>query len=884
MGGGTLSVKAAQSRLHDPLEKLTWVWAARWGGLGSGARATARTQRPPTTPRTSFLAPTATPPPRAHSHSQPPPTPLLPPLRSRVTAMGSACTKSDAVADGKGTQHRKEMTGVQPQAVSFKLRRTPRECPDASDASPLLTSTLSVCLRVDQGSSPTGGSGGGVILVGARSPPPPLESAAPSSSASAAIASPTSRAGSSTATEAAEASTHQSHPTPQQPQPQQTGSNEARGPAPVQLLSTPNLAGKKLSARRASGSQMLADSASLLNAHAAPAASATATPAAVRRISRPSTPMSRSVSEQARMGAGLSLGSPASPPLVDPLGWGVAPNSAAAFDLAGTTPAAPTSAFTLGGVSSARAARRRTEQPGVPGIPETIAERLNREPTAAVNALPVPAAVAHSNRRATGTERIRGFPALGSKGGPGPDGSATATATPSRDRDSSHRTGEREGGHGFGGRAKEEESRYELTDAQERELREKPFLWTEPQIWKHHPQACFTYYATLPLPASNSPTAASAAAAAAAASSNALPAVSPKSSLSSLPSIHHADRIVWPQLQCLARDCIQRLYLLVRKDVKRSLESARETLEESQLEKRIWNQLETLLPGHGSESKTHSYVSLFLLSSLAKTVPGSVGRREFLVLWPEAHQALFAWPPQEVNMKDRRKLIQRIYGLKLEEMLKPFPMASGTSANGGGDHAQHSHHTHHSPSPDPPSSSSSAGGASDTYVRSPAHALSAPSERGDRSRRHSLNKDHAQDQAHQLSLALSAAMDHNARANAERRGGNNLMPVSSNTSSRRGSYNATNGVGTPLTLGENLLLSSAAASLAAGSAALAVSRHGSATNSRRNSRPLTEEEQALVDERREMRRSRRASKQASRSRSRSHKRSHSRSPAAKEAE
>jgi hypothetical protein len=522
-------------------------------------------------------------------------------------------------------------------------------------------------------------------------------------------------------------------------------------------------------------------------------------PGGVRRLSRPSTPISRTergtlhAAQSPRL-AGLSLsvatavGRPYSPlilvPPPDPLGWAVAPNSAtaaaaAALELSSLSivnPIASSSSSSLQHISFSASRRRTTST----AIPETIQERLNGQPAPAQPPppssqqqqlqlqphSPLPGQNNSNNgklvRRATG-------------GTLSPVSSSSLPLSSSR---ISHvvvtvaelsaelgATGTARGGSSAfcsnknkqGGNSSNS-ARFELTDAQECELEEKPCLWTDPAIYTDHCGAMFDFYASLPVTPLPPPVPSSSSSSAAFASNGSAygiripsspgpgtpregggggggtgpgtpPPVSSSSppsrthSTASLPSIHAKQRIAWPgQVQRLARDCIQRLFLLVRREVRRnhpelaamadtgagggvvnnfptsaapSPSSASSPSSDgvggvcdaaaAALDKKTWSVLEGLLPGHGHEGQTLHYVSLYLLSSLAKSVAGSVGLREFALLFPQAQRALFSAPgaPEALPLRERRRVIQSCYALKIDDLLRPIPLTLLTASVGG---------------------------------------------------------------------------------------------------------------------------------------------------------------------------------------------------------
>jgi len=540
---------------------------------------------------------------------------------------------------------------------------------------------------------------------------------------------------------------------------------------------------KKLSERRASGSQLSPPMGG----------GGGGGPGLVRRVSRPSTPISRTerpslVHSPKLSGTALALvvqTNNSSPP-PDPLGWGVAPT--APQEQSPSSPGASAPVFarpksfltlsppgtTVGSRgASALSVRRRTANAT---IPETIQERLKPEPAAAQGGLLSPAILevphpADKSRRASGgalsigrSYTRNGLAPLRSEAAP----AGSASARP----DDAPFSG---GGSGvFGGRIKL--GRYELTDAQERELREKPYLWTDPAIYTDHPDAVFAYYASLPSSALGAVSIGAETAAAAPEMAGSSPKNAGAGSLSFLPSIHAGERIVWPgQVQRLARDCIQRLYLLVKRDLRRTHPElfldkedkpsgvASAIGSDSALERKVWSVLERLLPGHGHEGQTLHWVSLYLLSSLARSGSGgggSIGKREFALLFPPAHLALFAAPgdaaASTLGTRERRKVIQQCYALKIEELLKPAPVPPGAGAAANG-----------RDSPTAPAVSSGFFGQWPALPRvsSVASSSGRPPRfaRDKSSRRHSSDRD----ELHELAAAAAIA---NGERNLERRG------------------------------------------------------------------------------------------------------------------
>jgi hypothetical protein len=208
--------------------------------------------------------------------------------------------------------------------------------------------------------------------------------------------------------------------------------------------STPN-GRKRLSERRGSG---------LFGSNSSFTPSPSPAPGGVRKVSRPSTPRGERaafIPPSPRSARGEGAAAPPIP-VSDPLGWSVAPNSQAAAAAFDSHNAQQSSGLPVSGPLSARQARRRTDA----FIPETIQEKLKK------SAEPAAGGGAPSNRRASGgplLERSYASHKLNLQ-------------VPSRNEEWSAG-----GGSSFGAR-KHEGSRYELTDAQERELREKPYLWT----------------------------------------------------------------------------------------------------------------------------------------------------------------------------------------------------------------------------------------------------------------------------------------------------------------------------------------------------------------------------------------------------------------------
>lgn len=484
----------------------------------------------------------------------------------------------------------------------------------------------------------------------------------------------------------------------------------ATSPATTLTVETPTTMSRRLLPRHISG-----DTSSRLLLQP--------TPTEPRRVSRPSTPISRTTAATVTVNTVDALGGSTSPlfkssssprgsPVVDSLGWPVAPNSAAYLGDVPTLTIPASSSSTLSStstlstlslslsstLSSARASRRRSAGTL---IPETIQEKIKRKDSAAAaNHTPVesllPSISNPPSRRGSGA----GLPLLSAS-----PSSATLTKVSSRphlllhqmqqqhqqsfDSDSprltpstgwgevSHRSDGRRsaarGGGGGGDRGLSSSSsstRVEpLTPSQERLLRERSYLWTDPRLWRHHLESCFAHYATLPV---HDETASLASFSSPAHST----APTPISSVPALPSIHHNDRIVYPQLQRLAKDCVQQLYLLVRKEVRE--EEGGTVASAKDLDKRTWHRLESLLPGHGNEAQTLQFTSLYLLDALAKTTAGSVGRREFLLLFPSVHTALFSLVSRDdtAAMRERRKVLQACYKLKLHDLLQPRPSTS----------------------------------------------------------------------------------------------------------------------------------------------------------------------------------------------------------------
>ena len=456
-----------------------------------------------------------------------------------------------------------------------------------------------------------------------------------------------------------------------------TAETSATVPSPTND-SSHHAAANKLLTRRASNSQL---EAKLHPSNGMPAPIETS-----RKVSRPSTPISRndaapapSLTTISPTHAHAQLTSHSSNPN-PPTGWAVAPNNPA-YD---TTATSPSSLAT--GSTSARATRRRSAEQLSTLIPETIQEKIrnkhapapaqesistttaNSRRATAIAGLDLSAVVAAADASShaghTGTSRSRRssgtferMVTINKIALPKSDETNSSVDSSPNGLDLSHREGRRK----FGAKGSNFNARYELTDAQEAELKRNPYLWMDQHIWRYHINAVFSFYSTLPI-TSTVPTISGLQVTTAAPSSQ-------------FPSIHQHDRIVYSQLQHIARDSVHRIYLLLRKELK----SDKPGLDEKELEKKIWKRLEELLPGHGNEQQTLQFCSLYLLDALAKTQAGSVGRREFILLFPQTHLRMFG-DPKDVNKAERKKLIMECYKLNLAKLMEPFPIAPSKSA------------------------------------------------------------------------------------------------------------------------------------------------------------------------------------------------------------